>query len=116
MNELVNHINPINPILNQWIEPWIDPDPVAGVGAEFGEDWRIEPWTEPEPVAGVGAEFGEDWIMYNDPIPTIVDLEDIRNDIEQNTFINNTPSNIGYMTELLLKAKKNINNSFNDSV
>ena len=85
MNELVNYIN--NPINN----PWIEPDPEAAIG--------------------------EDWIMYNDGldlIPTIIDLENIRNEIEQDTFINNTISNLVYTTEILLKAKKYINDSFND--
>lgn len=85
MNELIN--NPINNHINN---PWIDPDPEAAIG--------------------------EDWIMYNDdPIPTIVDLENIRNEIEQDTFINNNISNLVYTTEILLKAKKYINDSFNHS-
>ena len=55
MNEVIN--NPINNHINN---PWIDPDPEAAIG--------------------------EDWIMYNDdPIPTIVDLENIRNHIDKLT-------------------------------
>lgn len=70
------------------------------------------PWTDPDPEAAIG----EDWIIYNDdPIPTILDLENIRKEIEQNIFINNTISNLVYMTEILLKAKKYINDSFNHS-